>query len=218
MRSLTDELTSKTFSYSATVSNLENLSVSYTYNLDGSRSGMTVPMGSGTSGSFTYGYDDLGRMASLTSPMGDETDWLYHTNDWLSSQYDFDGSSASGTPILKDSYSYANDARGLVSRLFDANSTGGHIAEFGSTSSPASPASPMTYDAAGNRTSMYVSDIANPNYSGTTSYTLRLQGRADAGGDHPERQARRTTSPTMWRATSRPTGMLLSRRRTPTTS
>ena len=29
----------------------------------------------------------------------------------------------------------------------------------------------MTYDAAGNRTSMYVSDIANPTYSGTTNYT-----------------------------------------------
>ena len=163
-----DELTSKTFSYSATVANLENLTVSYAYNPDGSRSGMTVPMGSGTTGSFSYGYDDLGRMASLTSPMGDETDWLYHTNDWLSSQYDFDGSSASGTPILKDSYSYAGDARGLVSRLFDANSTGGHIAEFGSASSPTSP---MTYDAAGNRTSMSVSDIASPAYSGTTSYT-----------------------------------------------
>ena len=97
-------LTSKTFSYSATVANLQNLTVSYAYNPDGSRSGMTVPMGSGTTGSFTYGYDDLGRMASLTSPMGDETDWLYHTNDWLSSQYDFDGTAASGTPILKDSY------------------------------------------------------------------------------------------------------------------
>ena len=163
-----DEPMSKTFNYSATVANLENLSVSYTYNPDGSRSGMTVPMDSGTTGSFSYGYDDLERMASLTNPMGDETDWLYHTNGWLSSQYDYDGSAASGTPILKDSYSYANDARGLVSRLFDANSTGGHIVEFGSTSSPTSP---MTYDAAGNRTGMYVSDIASPAYSGTTSYT-----------------------------------------------
>lgn len=55
--------------------------VSYGFNLDGSRASMTMP-----AGTFTYGYDAVGRPTSMTNPFGESTAWSYSARGDLTVQ------------------------------------------------------------------------------------------------------------------------------------
>ncbi len=161
-----DELLQKQVSYGPSA--LNNLDIAYTYNPDGSRATMSVPVPglNSNTGYFSYNYDDLGRMIGMINPFNDETDWTYQANDWLASQSDYDGA-VSSTHTLIDKESYTYDPRGLVTAMLNQGPTSysNPLAQYGFSSSP------MVYDVAGNRTSMPVSEPTYSPYSGTTNYS-----------------------------------------------
>ncbi len=68
-----------------TYNGLPAQNITYTYNPDGSRSGMSVPTNNGQ-GWFTYNYDAARRMVGLTNPNGQTSSWTYQNNNWLQQQ------------------------------------------------------------------------------------------------------------------------------------
>ena len=77
--------------------------ISYSYNADGSRSGMVLPNG----GNFTYNYDGAQRLVGMTNPSGQNWSWTYLANDWLIQQND-------NNQVLEN---VTRDARGFVTAL-----------------------------------------------------------------------------------------------------
>ena len=60
--------------------------VSYTYNLDGSRATMTVPLPGDDEGVFSYAYDAAGKPTSIINPYGKTSLWEYWDNNLLKKQ------------------------------------------------------------------------------------------------------------------------------------
>lgn len=130
---------------------------SYLYWPNGSRQMATMP-----SGTFSYNYDKVGRLQTLTNPFCEATSWLYQDNGWLQSLTFGNGVSTA----------YSFDAGGELLDL-SYQKVGTTLADF---SVPATGG----YDAAGNRLSVNVNlplaglptGYSGPAtyYSGTTSY------------------------------------------------
>ncbi len=141
-----DALTSKTV-------NWDNLSqdLDYTYYPDGSRHTMTAD-----GRAFSYAYDAVGRMNSLTNPLGEQTLWSYRDNGWLQEKTLLD---ASGKQMVDTAYT--QNPLGQVTELVNQDTNGDILSDF----------SALTYDGAGNRRSVTASLPGAPEtYSGTTSY------------------------------------------------
>jgi RHS repeat-associated protein len=68
-----------------TLTNPGTKSLLYTYNPDGSRSTMKIPISTGD-GLFVYGYDLAGRATSVKNPFGETTTFTYSDNDTLATQ------------------------------------------------------------------------------------------------------------------------------------
>ena len=134
-------------------------SVSYTYNPDGSRSSMTAP-----AGTYTYHYDDAGRMTSVSFPWGETISYTYDNANRTISQYQ-----------SKFTTSYVYDG---LDNLLDLN-------QFANTPAQTVMAHfyNMSYDAVGNRLSMYIttpvlSVYGNPyDASGFTFWTYDTIGK-----------------------------------------
>lgn len=130
---------------------------SYLYWPNGSRQSAATP-----AGAFSYNYDKVGRLQTLTNPFSEATNWLYQDNGWLQSLTLGNGVSTA----------YSFDAGG---KLLDLayQKAGTTIADF---SVPATSG----YDSAGNRLSVSVNlplaglpaGYSGPAtyYSGTTNY------------------------------------------------
>ncbi len=132
----------------------------YAYNPDGSRSGLSLASQSGSIGSFSYGYDGIGRLTSLTNPFSEAFGWTYDDGNRLLTQQ---------TPVSTTTYAYnaLSQLTGLVNRKRDAGQT--LLSQFGDL--PTTPASNrMTYDAAGNRLTLPASVPGYSAHSGTVSY------------------------------------------------
>src|SRR5205823_2717779 len=136
----------------------QNQSVSYSYNPDGTRSGMSTP-----AGNFTYGYDDAGRLISLTNPRQESTTWTYYDNNWPKTQQ---STSAQGVIVAQTSYTF-ND-RGFLKSLANRAGDGSALSLFEN----------MVHDALGSRVEMDISlPGAHPSFSGHTSYQYDSWGQ-----------------------------------------
>ena len=135
-----DELLSVTTIYTG----LAAKTISYSYYLDGSRASMTTP-----AGTFDYTYDTAGRPASLTNPFNETTTWSYTDNNWLHTQTLQNGAISN----------YIRNGMGQLTRLLNqvASST---ISDFSS----------ISYDGAGNRTSVTASIAGAVSLNGMTGY------------------------------------------------
>ena len=128
--------------------------ISYTYNPDGSRASMTVPTSSGT-GVFSYGYDTLGRLTSLTNPSNDTTAWTYNAKSNITSE-----------TFSNIAYSeYAYDGLSRLSELTNYGVNDVTHSEF-----------TAGYDGANRLTSLGVQSYANANLTGTVSYGYNGKG------------------------------------------
>ncbi len=128
----------------------------YAYYLNGSRKSMSVLGGM----TFSYVYDNDGRMTQETNPNGEVSSWAYKENSWLASQTLGNGA--------KTSYTY--NKRGQVIDQKTTNSDGiTLINEFNSPSTGA-------FDGAGDRTQVVVSGLPS-GYGGTTSYAYDQRGQ-----------------------------------------
>jgi RHS repeat-associated protein len=136
-----NELLSTTTTYTG----LSAKTISYTYYPDGSRESMTTP-----AGTFDYSYDAGGRLELMTNPFSETTSWTYKNNNRLESQTLDNGATAT----------YTYNALGQVTRLLNeiASTT---ISDFSS----------ISYDGAGNRSSVTASIPGTTSLDGTTSYT-----------------------------------------------
>ncbi len=148
-------------SVTTTYTGLPARTISYSYNPDGSRQTMNTP-----AGLFSYSYDAIGRMIAVIAPSGNAGRWSYLPNGWLSGQ-------VLGLSIGTE---YRYNARGLLTRL--TNNVPGGTSDFTN----------LTYDGAGNLTSVAADISTAPAFSGQTSYTydtkdqLRQEQSTRAGG------------------------------------
>ncbi len=130
---------------------LPAVTLNYSYFADGSRS--TI----GTSvGSIGYGYDVLGRLASVTSPYSETFSWTYNNDSTVEAE-----SLPNGASVLM-TYNALKELTGLQ------NSVGTSIA---------SQFTGLTYDGAGNLKTFTETNNAASAYSGTTSYTYDSTGQ-----------------------------------------
>ena len=122
--------------------------LTYAFYPDGSRQHMQTPQGG-----FTYAYDGVGRMSSLTNGAGETSSWTYQPNGWLATQTLGNGVTAT----------YTQDAQGRLTDL--ANKLGTvTLSEF---SVPATGG----YDGVSNALSVNATVPGAPvGYSGMTSY------------------------------------------------
>lgn len=123
--------------------------IEYTYYPDGSRRTMSTP-----AGDFFYEYDKTGLPTRLMGPHG-ETRWKYLSNGWLDTQT----TATNGAPSAPVVTTYTYDALGRVIRTVNAASST-VVSRFGD----------MTYDGAGNRTTLTSSLLGAPEFSGQTTY------------------------------------------------
>jgi RHS repeat-associated protein len=156
-----DELKGVTTTYTG----LAPISLSYGYYADGSRKEMLTP-----AGAFTYQYDAVGRMSSLTNPASETTQWSYFDNDWLHTQQLEVG--------VLTTYSY--NGRGQLTRLInELNAV--TLSDFDG----------FTYDGASNRKSYSASVTGYASATGSSAYEYdaknqlkREQSTRGAGLDH----------------------------------
>ncbi len=128
-----------------TLPNNQAFTISYTYDADGNRIGMSTPWGN-----FTYTYDALNRMTSVTNPQGETFKFSYDT----------DGRRVSLTYPSSNGVvaTYSYDAAGQLIQIMHQKSGSGTLIAFSS----------YTYDMNGNRSSM--SDFAPDNSGPETHY------------------------------------------------
>ena len=165
-----DALTSVATTYdSSTGSGLPTWTVSYAFNADGSRSGMTLKdTTDGTpSDTSSYTYDGAGRMTGLTNYNSESSSWTYGTNNWLATQTLGNGVTITNT----------YDARGNIAVLASRQTTSPTSAlqsQFGGTSGTVAG---MSYDSLGNRTGYTTTGFlatvggVNTYFNGTTAYS-----------------------------------------------
>ncbi len=120
----------------------------YQYYPNGSLNILTTP-----AGNFTYGYDGIGRPASLTNPFGEAFSWGYADNNWLASQT---------TPVTSTSYSH--NGLGFLTDLANSTTNQTLLSEFNGNAL-------TMYDAVGNLLSLTANIPASSVLSGTTSYS-----------------------------------------------
>ena len=141
-----DALITKTVTWA----NLAAKTITYGFYPDGSTSNMIV------AGSiFSYSYDGVGRMTSLTNSYGETSSWSYRDNGWPQAK-----TLANGVTTT-----YTSNPQGSLRDLTNKTGGGSNLSEF---------AVPATggYDGVGNRLSLTASITGAPaSYSGTTSYT-----------------------------------------------
>ena len=137
-----DEVTASSVSYTG---GPQNLGVSYSFYPSGDVSGMTTP-----GGSFSYTYDADERLQTLTNPYNETSSWSYYDN-WLPETQTL----ANGATTT---YSY--NAWGNPSDATTKTSTGSLLSQFTS----------ITYNGAGNTTSVTANIPASSAASGTTAY------------------------------------------------
>ena len=125
---------------------------------DGSRAGMTTP-----GGTFAYGYDGIGRSASLTDPWSATTGWSYDAVSRESGQTLPNGITTVPT------YNAADQ----LTRLVNANATPSTLSDFGGTGG-------VTHDGAGNTLTVPASVTGVTALTGTNSYTLDSLNRLTA--------------------------------------
>jgi YD repeat-containing protein len=156
---MTDSTGSQTYNYgnldellsvTTTYAGLSAKTISYQYYAGGSRQSMTTP-----AGTFSYSYDAAGRPASMSNPFSETTSWSYENNNWLATQTLANGAVST----------YARNALGQVTDLQN---------QIGSTTISDYT---ISYDGAGNRSSVAVSNIATLalNGSGTFTYDTKNQ-------------------------------------------
>ena len=177
LQSVTDPLSTKTYHYddatdallSATTqySGLPAKTIGYSYTPNGQRAGMSTP-----AGSFTYDYDDAGRLKSLTNPLGETTTWTYDpVRGLLQSQRSANGIVAS----------YVHDALGRVIDLTNTDASGSVLSRFTTPSVGG-------FDGTGNRLQVTATIPGASSISGVTQWQYdhrnRLTGEVSerAGG------------------------------------
>jgi RHS repeat-associated protein len=157
--SMTDSTGSQSYTYgnldellsaTTTYTGISAKTISYSYYPNSSRQSMTTP-----AGSFSYSYDAAGRALSMTNPFSETTSWSYEDNNRLWTQTMSNGAVTT----------YTNNSLGQVTHLQN---------QIGSTTLSAYT---ISYDGAGNRSSIAASNIATSalNGNGTFTYDTKNQ-------------------------------------------
>jgi RHS repeat-associated protein len=142
-----DETASKTVQYTG----LPAITLSYSYNPDGSRASLTTP-----AGAVSYNYDVLGRLGSISSPTSDTVSWTYNADDTPATQSASNGSSVAYTyNALKQLSSLQNNVGTTQISLFNS----------------------IAHDGAGNLTQFNETNAVASSYSGLTSYSYDSTGQ-----------------------------------------
>jgi RHS repeat-associated protein len=141
-------------SESTTYAGLVPKTITYAHNPDGSLSTMQTP-----AGTYSYTYDEIGRITGLTNPLGQSFAWDYLDNNWLNSQT---LKNSGGSVIAKTSYLF--NPRGMLTGLINESGSGATLSQF--TGSPR-----LAYDAVGNLLSVTAAIPAVPSLGATTTYT-----------------------------------------------
>jgi RHS repeat-associated protein len=140
-----------------TYTDLPTRTIGYSYYPDGSRAGMTVPLRTGP-GDFTYSYDRVGRLVSMTNPFDQTTTWEYNDNDTLAQRTLANGAfSTMGYNALGSLLSMVN---------------------YGSDNSIRSQFSDMHYDGLQKLTQLTQAIPSLPGYSGTRAFQYNDSGLA----------------------------------------
>ena len=135
-----------------TYAGLSPQTVSYSYYPNGSRQSMTTP-----AGVFSYRYDALGRLASLTNAAGKTSSWQYRNDGLLAKQ-------------MLGNHAWTNylyDLRGELMRLTNHAPDGHLLSDYAA----------LTYDGNGNLTGLTATVPGARQLSGTTSYTYDGTGQ-----------------------------------------
>jgi YD repeat-containing protein len=130
--------------------------ISYTYNADGSRAGMTTP-----AGTFAYGYDNGGRWTGLRDHQGNATSWNYDALNRMTHQQLNSGAQTN----------YTYNALSQLVGLANLGSNGGLLSKFGHESDPGQM---LLHDVAGNLTrevASYDPYSSSRFFIGTTNYS-----------------------------------------------
>ena len=157
--SMTDSTGSQSYSHgnldellsaTTTYTGLSAKTISDHYYPDDSRQTMTTP-----AGNFSYSYDAGGRPVSMTNPFSETTSWSYEDNNWLATQTLANGAVST----------YTHNPLGQVTEMLN---------QIGSTTISDYT---ISYDGAGNRSSIAASNIATSalNGSGTFTYDTKNQ-------------------------------------------
>jgi YD repeat-containing protein len=141
----------ETLSKTVQISGLSPVTLSYTYFADGSRASVNTPVGS-----ISYGYDVLGRLASVTSPYSETFAWTYNNDGTIASKSLANGASVSFTyNALKQLTNLQNTVGSALVCSFSG----------------------MSYDGGGDLKSITETNNAAPLYSGTTAYSYDITGK-----------------------------------------
>lgn len=203
-----------------TVKNPAGKVITYGYELDNQRSFTQEPGG----GRFTYTYDEAGRIKSVENPQSDRTTYAYDSAgrrttiqraNGTSSTYTYDAASQvtglthlSSTGLYLARYTYTYDNAGNPTKVNEigATVTWGYdnanqlTSEVRDSAGVVQYADTMTYDAVGNRATLFDVTAPEPRTRTTTPTSCRRASK----GRHARRSPTMPTATWRWSTWARP--------------